>query len=98
MKSIFPQPDETVILDVLTCNDNNIQKTSEALKEMGFERKDTAKEIKRQAEERAEEERLREEAAAKPPTPPPRLKSIAEKAIRKLLQFLCCSVFLIQFI
>lgn len=43
MKSLFPQPDETVILDVLTSNDNNIQKTTDALKEMGFQRKDTTK-------------------------------------------------------
>lgn len=47
MKSLFPQPDETVILDVLTSNDNDIQKTTDALKELGYQRKDTTKVEKR---------------------------------------------------
>ncbi|XP_060520463.1 uncharacterized protein LOC132698433 isoform X2 [Cylas formicarius] len=40
MKSIFPNADETVILEVLQNNDSNIQKTSETLKEMGYSKKD----------------------------------------------------------
>lgn len=49
MKSLFPQPDETVILDVLTSNDNDIQKTSDALKKLGFQRKDAIKADKQKA-------------------------------------------------
>lgn len=40
MKSIFPQVEETVLLDVLGNNENNVQKASEALKEMGFEKRE----------------------------------------------------------
>lgn len=43
MKSIFPQADETIILDVLQNNDNNIQKTADALKDMGFPKKESIK-------------------------------------------------------
>lgn len=43
MKSIFPQADETVILDILYNQDNNIMKSSEVLKEMGFQRKEPIK-------------------------------------------------------
>lgn len=75
MKSIFPQPDETVILDVLTCNDNDIQKTSEALKKMGFERKDTVKAAKAKQAQKLEKET--EEKAA--PAPLPKIKSLEEK-------------------
>ncbi|XP_068892348.1 uncharacterized protein [Tenebrio molitor] len=43
MKSIFPQAEETVILEVLYSNENNIQKASEILIDMGFNRKDPVK-------------------------------------------------------
>lgn len=60
MKSIFPKAEETVILDVLANNDNNIQKTSDILKEMGYEKRDVFKLLQQQAEEKAkaEEEEL----------------------------------------
>lgn len=104
MKSLFPQPDETVILDVLASNDNNIQKTTEALKEMGFERKDTVKiAAQKQAKDKEEkEEKLKVEVVQKPPTPVPKLKTTAEKAVSKYMSilyllkhllylFFCCS-------
>lgn len=75
MKSIFPQPDEMVILDVLTSNDNDIQKTTETLKEMGFERKDTTKIIKRKATE--VEKTQRNDDVDK--TSVPKVKSLEEK-------------------
>lgn len=40
MKSIFPQVEETVLLEVLERNENNVQKASEALKKMGFEKRE----------------------------------------------------------
>lgn len=43
MKSIFPNADETLILECLQNNDNSIQKTSETLNEMGYSKKDTVK-------------------------------------------------------
>lgn len=60
MKSIFPKVEETIILDVLANNDNNIQKTSDILKEMGYEKRDVFKILQQQAEDKAkaEEEEL----------------------------------------
>ncbi|CAG9863853.1 unnamed protein product [Phyllotreta striolata] len=57
MKSIFPAADETIILDILQNNENNIQKASDNLKDMGFERKDTVKEARQKVENKLEEER-----------------------------------------
>jgi hypothetical protein len=36
MKSLFPQAEETLILDILAGVDNNVQKTSEKLKALGI--------------------------------------------------------------
>lgn len=81
MKSIFPKAEETVILDVLANNDNNIQKTSDILKEMGYEKRDVFKVLQQQAEEKAkaEEEELiqiqsAEEMARKVLTPEDKIK------------------------
>ncbi|CAB3226432.1 unnamed protein product [Arctia plantaginis] len=41
LKSIFPKAEETLILDVLANKDNNVQKASEELITMGFNRKET---------------------------------------------------------
>ncbi|XP_041987529.1 uncharacterized protein LOC121739239 isoform X2 [Aricia agestis] len=41
MKSIFPKAEETLILDVLANKDNNVQKASEELITMGFNKKET---------------------------------------------------------
>lgn len=88
MKSLFPQAEETIILDVLTSNDNNIQKASDTLKEMGFSKKDSAKlkkiadEAKKVAEEKAKKEA--EMAFPKTPLAPPKLKTLAEKDKIKL--------------
>lgn len=43
MKSLFPKVDEMIILDVLGNNDNNVQKSTDALKEMGYEKADNTK-------------------------------------------------------
>lgn len=77
MKSLFPQPDETVILDVLTSNDNNIQKTTIALKEMGFQRKDTIKVEKRKIPETPK--KTEETKETKPITVITTIKSSEEK-------------------
>lgn len=77
MKSIFPQPDETVILDVLASNDNDIQKTSEALKNMGFERKDTTKVAK--AKLKKETKQIEKDDKTPVTTVPPKIKSVEEK-------------------
>lgn len=77
MKSIFPQPDETVILDVLTSNDNDIQKTSEALKKMGYDKKDATKTAKAKVKEGVE--RAEKEEAKVPAVAVPKIKTSEEK-------------------
>lgn len=59
MKSIFPQAEETMILEILSNHDHNIQKTSEKLREMGYEKKDSLKisQQKYQAQVRAQEDK-----------------------------------------
>ncbi|KAK5642745.1 hypothetical protein RI129_008912 [Pyrocoelia pectoralis] len=72
MKFIFPKAEETMILDILSSNDNNIQKVSEILTEMGFEKRDNAK----------------KQSALSKPAPPqvqpeivPVMKSVTDKKI-----------------
>ncbi|XP_053624924.1 uncharacterized protein LOC128683375 isoform X5 [Plodia interpunctella] len=52
MKSIFPKAEETLILDILANKDNNVQKASEELISMGFQKKETViiKEKKKERE------------------------------------------------
>lgn len=45
MKSIFPNADETIILECLQNNENSIQKTSERLGEMGYSKKEIVKPV-----------------------------------------------------
>lgn len=84
MKSIFPQPDETVILDVLTSNDNDIQKTTDALKKLGFQRKDAAKSNKRNVPEIQQKVEEKEEIKIES-TPTAKIKSLEEKERCKCL-------------
>lgn len=74
MKSLFQKAEETVILDVLANVDNNVQKASDQLIRMGFEKKDmTAPRLSnRKKEEQAKRELVE-------PTPPPKIKTAEEK-------------------
>ncbi|GJQ68686.1 hypothetical protein Trydic_g17226 [Trypoxylus dichotomus] len=87
MKCIFPKAEETIILDVLTSSDNNIQKASEWLKKMGYEKRDPIK-VQQQAEVELEKEKQENEASLKVETPHiPKIKSTEEKnAIKARLQ------------
>ncbi|KAJ8919882.1 hypothetical protein NQ315_006411 [Exocentrus adspersus] len=88
MKSIFPQADETLILEVLQNQENNIQKATDALKEMGYSKKDTVKVAQQKMEAKKEEKRKEEEVKeAKAPSPQMRIKSLEEKEnMKKELQ------------
>ncbi|XP_044732894.1 uncharacterized protein LOC123295562 isoform X2 [Chrysoperla carnea] len=78
MKSIFPSVEETILLDVLTSNENNVQKASEALLEMGYEKKDMKPPKLQQT--KSEEDKANATDTSKEPTPPPRMKTLEEKA------------------
>ncbi|KAF2899233.1 hypothetical protein ILUMI_06940 [Ignelater luminosus] len=67
MKSIFPKADETMILDILSSNDNNIQKASDVLKEMGFEKRDSAKLSRHQQKPKPEPSKPKQEPAREAP-------------------------------
>lgn len=84
MKCIFPKAEETVILDVLTNSDNNIQKASEWLRKMGYERKDPTK-IQQQAEAELQEEKRKNQTLQRTVTPQvPKIKASEEKLASKL--------------
>lgn len=80
MKSVFPEADETIILEVLQNNENNIQKTSETLKGMGFEKKDTVKvaqqKMEAKMEQKREEEKIETERVVLPQI---KLRTVEEK-------------------
>lgn len=83
MKCIFPKAEETVILDVLTSSENNIQKASEWLKKMGYERKDPIK-VQQQADGNAAEEKQKHENSVKTGVAQvPKIKTTAEKVSSK---------------
>ncbi|XP_031346407.1 uncharacterized protein LOC116173210 isoform X2 [Photinus pyralis] len=75
MKFIFPKAEETMILDILSGNDNNIQKASEILIEMGFEKRDNAK--KQSVLSKPEPAKVQHAE----PDVVPAIKSVAEKKI-----------------
>ncbi|XP_046998565.1 BAG family molecular chaperone regulator 3 isoform X3 [Schistocerca americana] len=77
LKSVFPKAEETVLLDILSNSENNVQKASEKLLAMGFEKRDTPP--PRLTLRQKEDEQKATEPQAATPTPPPRMKSIEEK-------------------
>ncbi|CAB3374520.1 Hypothetical predicted protein [Cloeon dipterum] len=88
MKGLFPAAEETLLLDVLSNADNNVQKASEKLTSMGFEKRDSPPprvlQKRKEEEQKALQEKQRMSAT---PTPPPRLKSSEEKQkMKKRLQ------------
>lgn len=78
LKSIYPKAEEMLLLDILANADNNVQKASEKLTLMGYEKRDTTapRSTSRNREEQIQKERI--EAECTPP-PLPRLKSKEEK-------------------
>ncbi|XP_049814335.1 BAG family molecular chaperone regulator 3 isoform X3 [Schistocerca nitens] len=77
LKSVFPKAEETVLLDILSNSENNVQKASEKLLAMGFEKRDTPP--PRLTLRQKEDEQKAAEPQTATPTPPPRMKSIEEK-------------------
>ncbi|XP_051174446.1 uncharacterized protein LOC127290095 isoform X4 [Leptopilina boulardi] len=75
LKNVFPKVDETILLDMLEQSDNNVQKASEKLIELGYEKKNPTGPNKNSSKPKEEKvENLRPI-----PTPPPRMKSFEEK-------------------
>ncbi|XP_031631280.1 uncharacterized protein LOC116345757 isoform X4 [Contarinia nasturtii] len=78
LKSIYPKAEEMLLLDILANADNNVQKASEKLSSMGYEKRDTTtpKPTNRAREEQILKEKIERENT---PPPQPRLKSNEEK-------------------
>lgn len=70
---MYQKADETMILEILASCDNSVQKASEQLKKMGFEKREPAGAPK--VSNRAKEDPKK----APQPTPPPKIKSAEEK-------------------
>merc|ERR1712008_583077 len=75
-KSVFPTVEEYLLLDVLTNNDNNVQKAADKLVKMGYVKRDTPSAPRLHAR-RKEEERLAEKRTPLPKPPP--IKTDKEK-------------------
>lgn len=56
LKSIFPKVDETILLDILEQSDNNVQKASEKLIDLGYEKRNTTFPAKAVAKKKEEEQ------------------------------------------
>lgn len=96
MKSVFPEADETIILEVLQNNENNIQKTSETLKGMGFDKKDTVKVAQQKMEAKMEQKREEEKIQAEKVIAPQIILKTTEE--KKLSKWKSCSKYFNYFI
>lgn len=76
LKSQFTKCEETIILDVLAMVENNVQKASEQLTRMGYEKKEMTP-APRLSHRKLQENQPKKEAAQ--PTPPPKPKTADEK-------------------
>ncbi|XP_076751442.1 uncharacterized protein LOC143423770 isoform X2 [Xylocopa sonorina] len=75
LKNIFPKVEETMLLDILEQSENNVQKASEKLIDLGYEKRNPT--VPKSARRKEEEQIKNEQQSA--PTPPPRMKSLEEK-------------------
>ncbi|CAL7945773.1 unnamed protein product [Xylocopa violacea] len=75
LKNVFPKVEETMLLDILEQSENNVQKASEKLIDLGYEKRNPT--VPKSARRKEEEQTKNEQQTA--PTPPPRMKSLEEK-------------------
>lgn len=78
VKGLFPKVEETVILDVLIGADNNVQKASDQLVSMGYQKRDMIAANKIALKKKEEEKEEREKILLNTPKPV-KVKSIEEK-------------------
>lgn len=78
LKSMFPKCEETVILDILASVENNVQKASEQLIRMGYEKKEMTP-APRLSHRKKEESSVKRQQQVAEPTPPPKQKTFDEK-------------------
>ncbi|XP_046736374.1 uncharacterized protein LOC124405488 isoform X2 [Diprion similis] len=81
LKNVFPKADETILLDILEQSDNNVQKASEKLIELGYEKRSPTGPSKSSLKKQTDEQNRTEQTV---PTPPPRMRSLEEKNKMKM--------------
>ncbi|XP_032453253.1 uncharacterized protein LOC100122353 isoform X4 [Nasonia vitripennis] len=82
LKNVFPKVDEYTLLDTLEQCDNNVQKATDKLLELGYEKRSPTAPSRASIKKKEEEEKMHIPPPA--PTPPPRMKSLEEKNKMKL--------------
>ncbi|XP_015179430.1 PREDICTED: uncharacterized protein LOC107067974 isoform X2 [Polistes dominula] len=75
LKNVFPKVDETMLLDILEQSENNVQKASEKLIDLGYEKRNLTAPNK--LNKKKDKDQNQNERSV--PTPPPRMKSLEEK-------------------
>lgn len=75
---MFPKCEETIILDVLATVENNVQKASEQLIKMGYEKKEITP-APRLSHRKKDDNTRKQLQQVVEPTPPPKPKSFDEK-------------------
>lgn len=78
LKGIYPKAEETLLLDILASADNNVQKASETLVSMGYEKRDAVP-PRASARSLVEQVQKAQSEAERTPPPLPKFKSIEEK-------------------
>lgn len=58
LKNVFPKVDETILLDVLEQSDNNVQKASEKLIDLGYEKRNPTVPARALTKKKEEEEQV----------------------------------------
>lgn len=74
---MFPKCEETIILDILATVENNVQKASEQLIRMGYEKKEITP-APRLSHRKKEESTVKKQQVVES-TPPPKQKTFEEK-------------------
>ncbi|OXU24745.1 hypothetical protein TSAR_000074 [Trichomalopsis sarcophagae] len=82
LKNVFPKVDEYTLLDTLEQCDNNVQKATDKLLELGYEKRSPTAPSRASIKKKEEDEKMHIPPPA--PTPPPRMKSLEEKNKMKL--------------
>ena len=94
---MFPKADESIILDILANVENNVQRASEQLKAMGYEKKEMTP-APRLSHRKKEEHQSKKDREVIEPTPPPKMKTAEEKKKCKLFFWKILSILLNLFI
>ncbi|XP_014213145.1 uncharacterized protein LOC106642789 isoform X3 [Copidosoma floridanum] len=84
LKNVFPTVDEYILLDNLEQCENNVQKATDKLLELGYEKRCPTAPSRSSIKKKEVDEEEKIQITPPAPTPPPRMKSMEEKNKMKL--------------